>query len=158
MKRVFVTAIVAAGLAAGATSAFSGEAEDKAIKARQSMMQLLAFNLGSLGAMVKGEMEYDAEKAGKYAADLKAVAALSQTGMWPEGTAMEDEGMKGKTWAKKDAWTTYPEVTKKNEALVEATAKMAEAAGGGVDAMKGAIGAVGASCKGCHESFRAPKE
>ncbi len=158
MKRVLVSGFVAVAMLAGSVSAMSGEAEDKAIKARQSLMQLLAFNLGNLGAMVKGDAEYDADKAGKFAADLKAVAALSQEGMWPQGTAMEDEGMKGKTWAKKAAWDTYPEVTKKHDALVEATTKMAEAAGGGLDALKGAMGGVGGSCKGCHEDFRAPKE
>ncbi len=35
---------------------------------------------------------------------------------------------------------------------------MADAAGGGVDAIKTAIGGVGGSCKGCHEDFRAPKK
>lgn len=158
MKRVIVVAMVTAGLMAGAGVAVSGEAEDKAIKARQSVMQLLSFNLGKLGAMVKGDMAYDAEQATIAANNLKAVAHIRQDAMWPQGTAMEDAGMEGKTWAKKAAWDTFPEVTKKHEALVAAADKMAEAAGGGVDAIKGAIGAVGASCKGCHENFRAPKK
>ena len=158
MKRVLVSAVVAAGLMAGAGSAMSGPAEDKAIAARQAVMQLLSFNLGKLGAMVKGEMEYDAEQATLAANNLKAVANIRQDAMWPAGTAMEEAGMEGKTWAKKAAWDTFPEVSKKHEALVAAADKMAEAAGGGVDAIKGAIGAVGASCKGCHENFRAPKK
>ena len=158
MKRVLVSAVVAAGLMAGAGSAMSGEAEDKAIKARQAVMQLLSFNLGKLGAMVKGDMEYDAEKATLAANNLKAVAHIRQDAMWPKGTAMEEAGMEGKTWAKKAAWDTYPAVAKKHEALVAAADKMADAAGGGVDAIKGAIGAVGGSCKGCLEDFRAPKK
>jgi cytochrome c556 len=158
MKRVLVSAVVAAGMMAGASGAISGEAEDKAIKARQAVMQLLSFNLGKLGAMVKGDMAYDADQAKLAANNLKAVAHIRQDAMWPKGTAMEEPGMQGKTWAKKAAWDTYPEVTKKHEALVAAADKMAEAAGGGVDAIKGAIGAVGGSCKGCHENFRAPKK
>ena len=157
MKKVLVSAVIAAGLMAGAGTAMSGEAEDKAIKARQAVMQLLAFNLGKLGAMVKGDMAYDAKQAQMAADNLKAVASIRQDAMWPMGTAMEDSGMQGKTWAKKAAWDTYPAVVKKHEAMVMAADKMAAAAGGGVDAVKGAIGAVGGSCKGCHEDFRAPR-
>ena len=158
MKHMIVAAMIAAGVTTGAGVAMSGEAEDKAIKARQSVMQLLSFNLGKLGAMVKGDMAYDADQAMIAANNLKAVASIRQDAMWPQGSAMEDPGMEGKTWAKKAAWDTYPEVTNKHKALVAAADKMAEAAGGGVDAIKGAIGAVGASCKGCHEDFRAPKK
>lgn len=158
MKRVLVSAVVAAGLVVGAGTAISGEAEDKAIKARQAVMQLLSFNLGKLGAMVKGDMAYDADQARLAANNLKAVAGIRQDAMWPKGTAMEEPGRQGKTWAKKSAWDTYPEVAKKHEALVAAADKMAAAAGGGVDAIKGAIGAVGGSCKGCHENFRAPRK
>lgn len=158
MKRVIVAAMVAAGVMAGAGVAVSGEAEDKAIKARQAVMQLYSFNLGKLGAMVKGDMEYDAAQAKLAADNLVKAASIGQDAMWPEGTAMEDAGMEGKTWAKKTAWTTYPAVVKKHEALQAAAAKMADAAGGGVDAIKAAIGGVGGSCKGCHEDFRAPKK
>ncbi len=158
MKRMLASTVVAAAVMAGASVAMSGEAEDKAIKARQSVMQLLSFNLGILGAMVKGDIEYDAGQATIAADNLKAVASIRQDAMWPKGSAMEDDGMKGKTWAKKAGWDTYPEVTKKHEALVAAADKMAEAAGGGVDAVKGAIGAVGGACKGCHDDFRAPRE
>ena len=158
MKRMIVAAMVAAGMMAGAGVAVSGEAEDKAIKARQAVMQLYSFNLGKLGAMVKGEMEYNADQAKMAADNLVKAASIGQDAMWPEGTAIEDPGMEGKTWAKKDAWTTYPEVANKHKDLQAAAAKMAEAAGGGVDAIKGAIGGVGGSCKGCHEKFRAPRK
>ena len=158
MKRMIVAAMVAAGIVAGTGVAVSGEAEDKAIKARQSVMQLYSFNLGKLGAMVKGEMDYDADQAKIAADNLVAAASIRQDAMWPEGTAMTDAGMEGKTWAKKAAWDTYPEVANKHKALQEAAAKMADAAGGGVDAIKAAIGGVGGSCKGCHDDFRAPKQ
>ena len=158
MKRMIVAAMVAAGVMAGAGVAVSGEAEDKAIKARQAVMQLYSFNLGKLGAMVKGEMDYDAAQAKLAADNLVKAASIGQDAMWPEGTAKEDAGMEGKTWAKKAAWDTYPAVAKKHEALQAAAAKMADAAGGGVDAIKAAIGSVGGSCKGCHEDFRAPKK
>jgi len=35
---------------------------------------------------------------------------------------------------------------------------MATAAGGELDSLKGAMGALGKSCAGCHKPFRAPKK
>ena len=76
--------------------------------------------------------------------------------MWPEGS--DAEALPGKTRALKKSWTTYPEVAKKQEEFVAATEAMAKAAGGGLDAMKAALGGVGGGCKGCHEPFRVPKK
>ena len=159
MKTLMKLALCSAALVAATSySLAQDEGLLKAAKARQSVMQLYSFNLGKLGAMVKGEMDYDADQAKIAADNLVAAASIRQDAMWPEGTAMEDAGMEGKTWAKKAAWDTYPEVANKHKALQEAAAKMAEAAGGGVDAIKAAIGGVGGSCKGCHDDFRAPKQ
>ena len=50
-----------------ATSAVGDSHADKAIlaavKARQSQMTLYSFNIGLLGGMAKGEIEYDADAA-----------------------------------------------------------------------------------------------
>jgi len=64
--------------------------------------------------------------------------------------------MPGKTRAKVEAWTTYPEVANKHKALVDAATKLSAVAGDGLDALKGAIGPVGKSCGGCHKPFREP--
>ena len=143
-----------------ATTAFSGfaiadEAAEKAIKARKAQMQLYAWNLGQLGAMAKGAVPYDAEAAASAANNLLAVASLNAMSMWPQGT--DSTAMPGKTGAKLEAWTTWPAVGKKSEALTEAATAMAAAAGGGLDALRGAIGPVGKGCKGCHEEFREKK-
>ena len=52
---------------------------DKAIKARQAMFQLYSFNIGILGAMAKGEREYDADVAREAAENLQAAANLGQS-------------------------------------------------------------------------------
>ena len=46
------------------------------------------------------------------------------------------------TRAKVDAWTTYPKVKEANDKLGDAAMKLAAVAGKGVDALKGAMGAV----------------
>ena len=146
-----------AALLAGATAAISGEAEERAVKARQALMQVYAFNLGQLGAMVKGEMEYNADLAKASADNLVKATTMNGMAMWPKGSSMDDEGMAGKTWAKADIWADGSDVGEKAKALREAAAQMAEVAGNGLDAFKGAMGGVGGGCKGCHEKFRAPK-
>jgi len=49
-------------------------------------------------------------------------------------------------------------ITEKADALKTATAALAPVAGNGLDALKGAMGDVGASCKGCHDDFRAERK
>lgn len=56
---------------------------DKAIKARQAMFQLYSFSAGVLGAMAKGEMDYNAELAQELADNLNAAANLGQSAFWP---------------------------------------------------------------------------
>ena len=146
-----------AALVAGSSAAISGEAEERAVKARQALMQVYAFNLGQLGAMVKGEMEYNADLAKASADNLVKATTMNGMAMWPKGSSMDDEGMAGKTWAKADIWADGSDVGEKAKALREAAAQMAEVAGNGLDAVKGAMGGVGGGCKGCHEKFRAPK-
>lgn len=147
-----------AALVAGASAAISGEAEERAVKARQALMQVYAFNLGQLGAMVKGEMEYNADLAKASADNLVKATTMNGMAMWPKGSSMDDEGMAGKTWAKADIWADGSDVGEKAKAMREAAAQMAEVAGNGLDAVKGAMGGVGGGCKGCHEKFRAPKD
>jgi cytochrome c556 len=156
-RKIMIALATGAALVAGATAAISGEAEERAVKARQALMQVYAFNLGQLGAMVKGEMEYNADLAKASADNLVKASTMNGMAMWPKGSSMDDEGMAGKTWAKADIWADGSDVGEKAKALREAAAQMAEVAGNGLDAVKGAMGGVGGGCKGCHEKFRAPK-
>lgn len=155
MKRFALLAAAGAMLVTGSVAV---QANDKAIKARQAVMQLYAFNLGQLGAMVKGEKEYNADLAKASADNLVKASTMNGMAMWLPGTAMTDPGMEGKTWAKAEAWASGSDVGEKAKAMREAAAKMAEVAGSGLDGVKGAIGGVGGACKGCHEKYRAPKK
>ena len=78
-------ATLIAGLAAASVIASAGlglaqeEKKNPVVEARQSLMHLYAFNLGLLGGMAKGEIEYDAEAAGAAASNLAALAAKEPT-------------------------------------------------------------------------------
>jgi len=155
MRHIITAGLVIAGLTISAGAALSDP--KKAIKARQSLMQIYSFNLGKIGAMVKGEMDYDAELAQAFADNLQAAAAMKNSAMWPQGSGNDNPELMELTRALPTAWSTWPAVAEKHKALIAASEAMAKAAGGGLDGLKGAIGDVGKACKGCHQDFRAKK-
>lgn len=140
-----------------ATSAIGDSHADKAIeaavKARQSQMTLYSFNIGLLGGMAKGEVEYDAAAASAAASNLAALSQLDQSRLWPQGSDNAALGA-DKTKALPAIWVAGSTAGEKGMALATAAIAMEQAAGGGLDALRGAIGAVGKSCGGCHESYR----
>lgn len=153
-QRISVLSSLVIGAAVALTGAVAGadEAAEKAIKARKAQMQLYAWNLGAMGAMAKGKVEYNAEAASKAAANLLALANLDSGSKWPQGS--DSTAMPGKTRAKAEAWTTYPKVAEKGKAFNEAAAALAKVAGNGLEALQGGVGAVGKTCGGCHKPFR----
>ena len=132
-----------------------GHAE-KAVKARKALMQVVAFNLGPLGAMAKGEADYDAEAAATFAKNLEVLAKMNTAAMWPAGS---DNSVLGDTTrALPAAWGEGSKVMEKHEAWATASTQLAAVAGDGLEALKGAIGDVGKSCGGCHDNYRAEKK
>ncbi|RFP89140.1 cytochrome c [Rhodobacteraceae bacterium 63075] len=125
----------------------------KAVKARQAQMQLYAFNLGQLGAMAKGEVDYDAGAASAAAGNLAKLTSLNGRAVWLPGS---DDATLGEdvTAALPAIWEEGSEIGDKAKALSMAAAEMESAAGDGLDALRGAIGDVGKSCGGCHEDYR----
>lgn len=150
ISRILVSSLVVASTIV-AFPAVAQNAE-RAVKARKAAMQLYAHYLGQLGAMAKGEVEYDAEKAGSMAASLAAVTSLDQSAMWPQGS---DNGVLGdETGALPNIWTTFPAIVEKSTALTNATAAMKDAAGQDLASLQAAMGPVGGACGACHKEFR----
>ena len=133
------------------------EAAKAAVKARQSQMQLYAFNIGLLGGMAKGAIDYDAAAAGKAASNLASLSRLDQSRMWPPSSDNFELG-DDVTAALPGIWAADSDVMAKGMALVEAAAAMEQAAGGGLAALQGAIGGLGKSCGGCHKAYRQPED
>jgi len=158
MKKVIVL-LLSAAVALGVTSQLQAKdgPHDKAIKARQAMFQIYNYSMGTLSAMAKGEMEYNAEMASEAAKNLEAAANLGQSTMWPPGSDNENEA-NARTRAKKEIWETFPDIVEKADALKTASAVLAQSAGNGLEALQADIGKVGASCKGCHDDFRAKRK
>ncbi|MGH1361872.1 MAG: c-type cytochrome [Burkholderiaceae bacterium] len=152
LAAAIVTVTVGASVSVAADGPFT-----KAIKARQGLMQVAGFNLGMLAAMAKGKQDYDATLASEAAANVLRAAQMNHSTLWPEGSDLTNKELTQETVAKPEAWSTYPEISNKHKAWLEASEKLAAVAGDGLDALKPAVGGVGKSCKGCHDDFRQKK-
>lgn len=147
MKQLSLFAATAALSLGGIAFAHAEEDMHPAVVARHAHMQLLAHNIGVLGGMAQGKMDYDAEQAQAAANSLAAVAGLSQQGYWPEGTA---EG----TRALPAIWDNMDDYMSKNDDLAMAAAAMADVAGTDLASLQGAMGNLGGTCSACHREYR----
>lgn len=144
--------VLAAGLMAGAVSlALSGTGGTVAIKARHEAMETIKESMGSLVAIAKKQAPFDAavvqKNAGVIAGQLEKAATL-----FPPGS----ESGEAETWAKPEVWSDPEGFAKSLEqAQVAARAMMAVAE---EKDFGPALGNLGNSCKGCHETYRRPKE
>lgn len=149
-KSLVITAVVSASLA---SLAYAGShSGNPAVKARKAHMQLYAHNLGILGAMAKGEAEYNADAASAAANNLAALTQLSQMSYWAPGTSNAELG--DETTALPAIWEEGSKAGEIGAQLAEATAALASVAGNGPEALGPALGPVGGACGACHKAYR----
>lgn len=160
MKRVVLSIGGILAAAVLATSAQSDGHADKAVaaavKARKAQMTLYSHHLGLLGGMAKGDVAYDADAATAAARSLAALSQLDQSRLWPKGSDNATLGPEA-TRSLPAIWEAGSEAGDMGMALATAAATLEQAAGGGLDALRGAMGAVGKSCGGCHKAYRQEK-
>ncbi len=125
----------------------------KAIEARQAVMVLRSWYAGPLFGMAKGDIEYDADWASTLANSLKAELDTTDRGMWPEESDYETYPDSSRTLP--EWWLDVDGAEEAEKAYDNAVAQIAESAGGGLDALRSAVGGLGKSCKGCHDGYRA---
>ncbi len=148
--KIITAAMLSLSLTAGAALADSHL--QRAINARQSLMGLYLFNIGTLGAMAQGKLDYDAAAASVAAKNLALLSSINQSAMWPEGSNNFD--LDNVTRAKPEIWDNFADLAVKQQGLVAATGAMEAAAGGGLDSLRGAIGGLGGACSACHKAYR----
>ena len=152
LKRILLTGLTVAAITSTSVFAAGHSTGNKAVDARIAHMNLYSFNLGQLGAMAKGSMDFNADLATALASDLAALSSMSQAAYWPEGTSSDDvEGSR----ALAAGWEDPENAMKLAGGLAEASAALAEAAGT-LEGLQGAIGAVGGACGACHKATRGP--
>ncbi|MFY9514459.1 MAG: cytochrome c [Rubrivivax sp.] len=151
-KRLLLAAATVAGLVTALPAAAQFQKPEDAIKYRQSALTLIANHFGRIGAMAQGRVPFDAKVAADNAALVADLAKLPWTA-FGDGT---DKGLPNR--AKPEIWKESAKFKAANEKMVAEVGKLEAAAkGGNLDAIKAAVGAVGGSCKACHDDFRAEK-
>lgn len=137
------------------TSVFAdvAQSEKHAIKAtelRQSIFSLISSNMGSLGAMAKGQIPVDATVVEKNALRINQLSL-----MLDDYFKTDTSGFNVSTDAKSSIWKEQAKFATNIENLTSASsALMVAAQSKDEGAIKKAIGGVGKTCGGCHDDFR----
>ena len=115
---------------------------------RQGIMTGIAWNIGGMGAMVKGDVPFDAGKFAFLAGRAAALAPMPLEGFSPDTKDV-------KSHAKPKIWDNWPDFEKRMKELQTAKAKLAEVAQGGDEgAMKKQFGTTVKVCKSCHDEYQ----
>src|SRR5690554_3177154 len=134
-------------LVAALAVAGSAWAADAVIKYRQDQMRALGGHMGSIAAIMKGEVPHRDQLAA-HAQALAATAAFTET-------VFKERALDSKSTAKPEIWTDWERFAKDAKALKQASDAFAEAvAANDQRAMRAAMGQVGRSCKSCHDAFK----
>ena len=121
---------------------------EDAIKYRKSVMTVQAAHFGRIGAMVNGRVPYDAKVVADNAAIVETMSKLPWVAFGP-GTD------KGETRALPAIWTEQAKFKEGADKMQSEVAKLSAASKtGNLDAVKTAFGAVGQTCKACHDDFQ----
>lgn len=136
-------ALVAVALAALTGTAF---AQDP-IAARKAAMKKNGGAMGQMVKMVKGEEPYDSAKA-KAAVETITASLNGYDTLFPAGSDTGDTKAGAKIWEDMAGF-------KAAVAQAEETAKTsAPLAAKDLDGLKAAVGALGQTCSGCHNTYR----
>lgn len=143
--------LVLSGLLALSVSGMAAAADpaEQATSMRKAAFLLMVGQMGPVKAMVEGKAPFDKAAFAQRAANLEALSKLP----W-EYFVPGSEKAKGSE-SKAEVWSKAAEFKDAADKFQTETAKLAVVAKGGDEAaMKAQFGAVGKSCKACHESFK----
>ena len=145
-RRTALFAAIALGSAATAVAQMKPEV---VIDYRQSVMTIIGWNFGPMGAMVKGKIPFDAKEFAKHAERVAMMAPQALEG-FAKGS---DKG--AKTSAKEDIWTHFDDFQSKLDDLVRESRTLADVSKTGDEAkMKELFKKVGGACKACHDKYK----
>ncbi|OVZ57223.1 cytochrome C [Pigmentiphaga sp. NML080357] len=141
-----VACIAAAPMLLPATAAAQFAKPEDAIKYRQSVLTVMSNHFGRIAPVVRGQQPYDPAQV---QADVAIVAMMSKLPWSAFGEGTEGGG------ARPAVWSDNAKFKQGQERLQGDIAKLVAAAqSGDLAQVRTAYGAVGASCKACHDNFR----
>ena len=153
--KALATALVLAGVS---TAALAQVKPEDAIRARQSVMRVVALNFGPLANMAQDKEPFNKDVFVANAARVESLWAMNPPKFFIAATDKPVQGAKiaSFTDAKPEIWSQPDKFKAAYDKAGQEIAKLAQAARSGDEkAMKAAAGEVGKACKGCHDDFRA---
>lgn len=149
MKHYLIALASVAGLCTALPACAQFQKPEDAIKYRQAALSMIGTHFSRIAGMAQGRIPFDAKVAAENADILNTLAKLPFTA-FGEGT---DKG--APTKAKAEVWKEAPKFKEAGDKMVAAVAKLDSATKtGDLDQIKAAVGAVGQSCKACHDNYR----
>lgn len=140
------TALVGCALCMPASAQFA-KPED-AIKYRKAAFTVMAAHFGRVAGMANGKIPFDAKAAAENAEIATMMSKLPYAGFVP-GSEKGDTKADPKIWSEMDKFNAAATKMQEEMAKLNVAAK-----GGNLDTIKSAAGAVGQSCKACHDNYR----
>jgi cytochrome c556 len=142
--------IALVAVAALVSIAVAGATGTEAIKARHQAMESIKDSMMVFVSMAKKETPFDAE-AVQAAAKAMELDLKKATRLFSEGSEKGDV----ETWAMPEIWSDRENFEKVFKSSVEAAMAMQSVEEEA--ALMPALGALGTSCKTCHDKYRRPK-
>jgi len=144
-------AALASFAALQSTSATAADTAAQAISERQALLKSMGDSMRPLAAIARGQAEADkavmTRHANNIAAKARGLSAAFEMDTRSSGIASD---------ALPAIWTSKADFNRKAAALVTASRQMQTAANSGdLASFRAALGAVGQSCKDCHDTYRA---
>lgn len=149
----FLPALGAALLIVGVAQVTAHGEATGVVKERMDFMSGFGDNMKPMGAMFKGEADYDLEAVKEHAAFI-ADNAPKLTEFFPEGSIQDSSE------ALPVIWEQWDDFQAKATALAENSAALVETANSGAEQgeVRAAFARLGKSCGNCHEVYREKKE
>ncbi len=143
-RQLFIAACV---LTASTTIALAHSGATGIVKQRMEAMKAISASMKEIGAMMKGEAEFDAELISARAVEMKQHAS-EMPAMFPEGSGH------GVSEALPVIWESFERFSSIASDLESASDELAAVSS--IEQLPGAMVAVGKTCKACHRDYRKP--
>ncbi|MEZ7818381.1 MAG: cytochrome c556 [Candidatus Azotimanducaceae bacterium] len=149
---MFRKIVVLTLLTAFSSSLFAASAEERAqtaIDTRQGLLKVVASYFGPIVGMARGQIPFDAAVVEKNAGKIAQLAPMLE-----DVFAMDTRASGLQSGAKDGIWEDKADFNGKVATTTERAIALAAAASQGKGPTMKAFGALGSSCKNCHESYR----
>lgn len=148
-----VSLILAAGLLSAMGSLAHAQEDPFAdvVETRHGLMLQMSADMARMGAMVKGEVAFDAAVSGRAAANVAAIASVLSMDQFPAGS---ENGKAADSFAKAEIWANQADFLVKIADLNTAAVALQPLAIVDAASLKAGMGAVGKACGACHTSYR----